>query len=319
MYIDSAAIITIASVLGALTAIGAVAYKIIKWFQAQEKQTTDIEDLKKQEKEDIKAMEDELCLLTYAVLACLKGLKEQGCNGPVTEAIGKIEKHIGINSSIKCNNDNLNNNTSRSVAYVVMHYTGNSKDTAKANANYFGGAGRNASAHLQEFKNKVKGILGGSVSAGGQQHTAQPTTDNVASYKVKITADVLNVRIGPGTDYGVATQVKQGEVYTIVGEVRNGNTTWGKLKSGAGYISLGYTERIAGMTANTPQDTSYRVKINTAVLNVRKGPGTNYPVTTQVKQGEVYTIVGEEKNGNTTWGKLKSGAGYISLGYTQRA
>lgn len=60
-------------------------------------------------------------------------------------------------------------------------------------------------------------------------------------------------------------------------------------------------------------------KINTAVLNVRKGPGTNYPVTTQVKQGEVYTIVGEEKNGNTTWGKLKSGAGYISLGYTQRA
>ena len=39
---------------------------------------------------------------------------------------------IGINSSIKCNNDNLNNNTSRSVAYVVMHYTGNSKDTAKA-------------------------------------------------------------------------------------------------------------------------------------------------------------------------------------------
>ena len=117
----------------------------------------------------------------------------------------------------------------------------------------------------------------------------------------------------------IATQVKQGEVYTIVGEVRNGNTTWGKLKSGAGYISLGYTERIAGMTANTPQDTSYRVKINTAVLNVRKGPGTNYPVTTQVKQGEVYTIVGEEKNGNTTWGKLKSGAGYISLGYTQRA
>ena len=44
----------------------------------------------------------------------------------------------------------------------------------------------------QEFKNKVKGILGGSVSAGGQQHTAQPTTDNVASYKVKITADAVS-------------------------------------------------------------------------------------------------------------------------------
>ncbi len=39
-------------------------------------------------------MKAEQCLLTYGILACLKGLKEQGCNGPVTEAIGKIEKHI---------------------------------------------------------------------------------------------------------------------------------------------------------------------------------------------------------------------------------
>ena len=28
------------------------------------------------------------------ILACLKGLKEQGCDGPVTDAITKIEKHI---------------------------------------------------------------------------------------------------------------------------------------------------------------------------------------------------------------------------------
>lgn len=83
MYIDSSTIVTIAGVLGALTAIGAAAYRVIKWFQAQEKQTKDIEDV-----------QNELCLLTYAVLACLKGLKEQGCNGPVTEAIGKVEKHI---------------------------------------------------------------------------------------------------------------------------------------------------------------------------------------------------------------------------------
>ena len=70
--------------------------------------------------------------------------------------------------------------------------------------------------------------------------------DSYACRKGKGThkADVLNVRIGPGTDYGIATQVKQGEVYTIVGEVKNGSTTWGKLKSGAGYISLGYTQRV---------------------------------------------------------------------------
>lgn len=83
MYIDSSTIIAAGAVLGALATIGAAAYHIIKWFQAQNKQTKDIKD-----------MQDELCLLTYAVLACLKGLKEKGCNGPVTEAIGKLEKHI---------------------------------------------------------------------------------------------------------------------------------------------------------------------------------------------------------------------------------
>ena len=94
MYIDSSTIITVAGVLGALITIGTIGYKVIKWFQQQEKQTEDIEELRKQDKENLKQLNDEMCLLTYAVLACLKGLKEQGCNGPVTEAIGKVEKHI---------------------------------------------------------------------------------------------------------------------------------------------------------------------------------------------------------------------------------
>ena len=94
MYVDANTIINLAGLIGALTAIGAVAYKIVKWFQQQDKQTTDIDALKQQEKEDIQDIKGEMCLLTYAVLACLKGLKEQGCNGPVTEAIGKVEKHI---------------------------------------------------------------------------------------------------------------------------------------------------------------------------------------------------------------------------------
>jgi len=38
-----------------------------------------------------------------------------------------------------------------------------------------------------------------------------------------------------------------------------------------------------------------------------------------VKKGEVYTIVGEASGqGASMWGKLKSGAGWISLDYTQK-
>ena len=72
-------------------------------------------------------------------------------------------------------------------------------------------------------------------------------------------------------------------------------------------------------TQNTEQSassTNYTVKINTADLNVRSGAGVNYPVVTTVHKNEVYTIVGEKMNGSTKWGKLKSGAGWISLAYT---
>lgn len=62
--------------------------------------------------------------------------------------LSAVVNGIKINCDLKCNSDNYNSASSRNVLNVVMHYTGNSKDTAKANANYFTGAGRNASAHL---------------------------------------------------------------------------------------------------------------------------------------------------------------------------
>jgi len=36
----------------------------------------------------------ELCMLSYCTLANLDGLKQQGCNGKVTEAREKLEKHL---------------------------------------------------------------------------------------------------------------------------------------------------------------------------------------------------------------------------------
>lgn len=65
-------------------------------------------------------------------------------------------------------------------------------------------------------------------------------TSATTGYLVKITADVLNVRAGAGTNYKINTKVKKNEVYTIIQE-QNG---WGKLKSGAGWISLNYTKKV---------------------------------------------------------------------------
>ena len=83
MYVGVETIIMTGSLLTAVVVIFSTVFAVYKWYLKQNQQDVEIERVK-----------SEQCLLTYGILACLKGLKEQGCNGPVTEAIGKIEKHI---------------------------------------------------------------------------------------------------------------------------------------------------------------------------------------------------------------------------------
>ena len=98
MMITWQSIITAGAVLGALTAISTLIIKFIRWVDRQKAQDVELKQLKERHAEDNEAIQDELLVLTYGILACLKGLQEQGCNGPVTEAIKKIEKHIHKNA-----------------------------------------------------------------------------------------------------------------------------------------------------------------------------------------------------------------------------
>lgn len=78
--------VNITALAATITALGVVfgaVFGIYRWFLKQEKQDR-----------DIKAIKEEQSVLVQGVLACLKGLKEQGCNGPVTEAIDQLENHI---------------------------------------------------------------------------------------------------------------------------------------------------------------------------------------------------------------------------------
>lgn len=43
---------------------------------------------------DSKKNKEENLILLKGQLACLKGLKEQGCNGPVTQSINEIENYL---------------------------------------------------------------------------------------------------------------------------------------------------------------------------------------------------------------------------------
>lgn len=76
--------------------------------------------------------------------------------------------------------------------------------------------------------------------------TTAPTTQKTTftPYLVKVTADVLNIRKGAGTNYAVVGSIKDKGVYTIVEEANGtGATKWGLLKSKAGWISLDYVKR----------------------------------------------------------------------------
>jgi uncharacterized protein YgiM (DUF1202 family) len=93
---------------------------------------------------------------------------------------------------------------------------------------------------LGDLAEKVTAELGGATDTNTKAKT------KTTSYKVKVTAkNGLNVRKGAGINYGIATTVKYGEVYTITAEKKVGSQTWGKLKSGVGWICLtGYTKKV---------------------------------------------------------------------------
>lgn len=85
MTITSQTIITAAAVLAAIVAIFKYYNKVYDLVKHQKDQDGDIKTIKKEQ-----------TLIIYGVLACLKGMHEKGANGPVTEAIDKIEKHINL-------------------------------------------------------------------------------------------------------------------------------------------------------------------------------------------------------------------------------
>ena len=78
-----ATVLSAAAVVGAIIALVGYFTRVVKWFQKQEEQDKNIKGLKEEQR-----------ILTKGILACLRGLKEQGCNGPVSEGIREIEEHL---------------------------------------------------------------------------------------------------------------------------------------------------------------------------------------------------------------------------------
>ena len=249
---------------------------------------------------------------------------------------------ITINSSLPCNLDNLVNKSSRDVKYIVMHYTGNEKDTAKANANYFRSPNRKASAHFfVDDSNIYQSVELRDVAwhCGGSYYYHN-SCRNANSFGIEMCCTAGNYTISAKTLENSAQLcaylckllgIGANQVDTYV--LRHYDITHKKCPAQMANSAndadwTAFKNRVKAILNNnstskpvintTTGFKSYLVKVNCSVLNVRAGAGTGYKVTTSVKRGEVYTIVGEAKANGYTWGKLKSGAGWIALEYTKK-
>ena len=107
----------------------------------------------------------------------------------------------------------------------------------------FGNATEKALKQFQKDKNlEVDGIYGPKSKSALETTYASKDSGSTPStgYTVRITANVLNIRSGPGTNFNIVAQIIDKGLYTIVEE----NNGWGRLKSGIGWISLNYTRKV---------------------------------------------------------------------------
>ena len=125
-----------------------------------------------------------------------------------------------------------------------------------------------------------------------------------------ITADELNIRSGPGKGYGTVGSYSEGDSVTILEQFTYNGTTWGCTNQG--WISMDYVD-----TDNSGNSTDNEGNLTGTVigngLNIRSGPGSDYPAVGSLNYGDRVTILEEEKVGDTTWGKTSKG--WISLDF----
>ena len=151
--------------------------------------------------------------------------------------------------------------------------------------------------------------------------TSSSTTSSTPTPTVKVNVkegDVIKLKAGAvyASGKSIPNWIINSTLYAR--QIRsNGQIVFSTLKEGAitGVVKPDQLVITTQSTADTSTSTSsHLVKINTEALNIRKGPGTNYNVVGCIRDMGVYTIVAEDGG----WGKLKSGAGWICLSYTQR-
>lgn len=153
-----------------------------------------------------------------------------------------------------------------------------------------------------------------------------PADAPASSATALVATGALNVRSGPGVTYSVVTVASQGQTVQMLG--RNANSSWVKIRLSngtEGWVNA-YSDYITPSVAvntlpfaDSPAQPEPPVPVAPgAVLNLRSGPGFNYPVTGSVYQGLQVSAIG--RNAANTWLKVRLSdgqEGWLGAQYVQ--
>lgn len=228
-----------------------------------------------------------------------------------------------INKQLTTRNYENTNNIKR-IKYIVIHYVG-ATGGAKANCDYFKTTYRGASAHyFVGHKGEVWQCVDDAdvawhCGASSYKHKYCRNSNSIGIemccrkdskgrwYFEKETVDsTVELTKMLMKKYGVS-EANVIRHYDVTGKrcpepYVADTAAWNSFKS-----------RLS-TTTTAPAATSFKVRINCDALNIRAGAGTKYKINGCIRDRGIYTIVQTQGD----WGKLKSGAGWISLKYTEK-
>jgi uncharacterized protein YraI len=146
--------------------------------------------------------------------------------------------------------------------------------------------------------------------------TATPTATPVPGQMAAISEDLVNLRAGPGTDYAIIAQLATGAELLVVG--RSAGDDWLFVQPGegdSGWVFADYltgVEALAALAVVTPDpDVLPLAEVSEELVNLRRGPGPEYEVLSQLGQGQMLAVVGRNEAGDWLAAKFGGDAGWI--------
>ena len=182
------------------------------------------------------------------------------------------------------------------------------------------------------------GLKWGKISGNGGwinlEYTCEPVEDEAddgTGVQIKVTANDVNLRRGPGTGYALVGKANSGDKLTITKTETGSGYTWGK--SSKGWICLKYTnyDKVVNSNSGSNDNTGDNnadnkdnsaaatvkkgtVKVNDG-LRIRSGAGTGNAVLGYLSNGTRVEILEEKTVDGMLWGRISKG--WISMDYVK--